>query len=188
MYKIKTTQNLRIINSIRKTTRLLKQTNSNIVQKRVQNLKITEFDPNFNLQQLQLYQKQTIQNIKLYIKTTLNNIFVTIVTPTQILTQTLAALGFKGKAHQTIYAYKMLAEKNVLDLTKISKTTNILHLNIYVNTLNSKLKPFLKIYNTNNIQIQHIYDITPIPYNGCRKKKIAIKKKKKSVIKYLSYR
>lgn len=186
MYKIKTTQNLRIINSIRKTTRLLKQTNSNIVQKRVQNLKITEFDPNFNLQQL--YQKQTIQNIKLYIKTTLNNIFVTIVTPTQILTQTLAALGFKGKAHQTIYAYKMLAEKNVLDLTKISKTTNILHLNIYVNTLNSKLKPFLKIYNTNNIQIQHIYDITPIPYNGCRKKKIAIKKKKKSVIKYLSYR
>lgn len=186
MYKIKTTQNLQIINSIRKTTKLVKKHNSNIIQKRVQNLKITELYSNFSLQQL--YQEQTLTNIKLYIKTTLNNIFVTIVTPTQILTQTLSALGFKGKSHQTIYAYKMLAEKNVLDLMKISNTTKILHLNIYANTLNSKLKPFLKIYNTNNIQIQHIYDITPIPYNGCRKKKISIKKKKKSVIKYLSYR
>lgn len=183
MYNIKTTKNLPIFSSIKKVNRLL-MNYSQKYQKQNKNLKITELELHNQFLQ-HIDKKQSNTNVKLYIKTTLNNIFVTIVTPTQILTQTLAALGFKGKSHQTIYAYKMLAEKNVLDLMKIS---NPVVLNIYINTLNSKLKSFFKIYTANNIQIQHIYDTTPIPYNGCRKKKISIKKKKKSVIKYLSYR
>lgn len=132
--------------------------------------------------------KQQSNFIKLYIKTTLNNMFITIVTPTQILTKTLSAFGFKGKSKQTTYAYKRFAEDNIQTIQSILEIYPNFVINIYANSLNSKLKIFLKLYKLHTIPIFKIYDVTPIPYNGCKKKKIAIKKKKKSVIKFLSYR
>lgn len=127
--------------------------------------------------------------IKCYIKITLNNIFVTYNFNNKIKTISLAALGFKGKSKQTTYAFKTFAETLANEFCHLAMDNNSpIILNIYACSLNYKLKTFLKIFKLNNLKINKIYDVTPIPYNGCRKKKISIKKKKKSIIKFLSYR
>ena len=124
--------------------------------------------------------------VKIYIKTTLNNMFITYNFNNKIITKSIAALGFKGKTKQTQYAYKTFAENLINELLTLTDKNSIV-VNLYLKSLNKKLKPFFTIFKSNNIKINKIYDVTPIPYNGCKKSKISIKKKIKSVIKYLSY-
>ena len=124
--------------------------------------------------------------VKIYIKTTLNNMFITYNFNNKIITKSIAALGFKGKTKQTQYAYKTFAENLINELLTLTDKNSIV-VNLYLKSLNKKLKPFFTIFKSNNIKINKIYDVTPITYNGCKKSKISIKKKKKSIIKYLSY-
>ena len=124
--------------------------------------------------------------VKIYIKTTLNNMFITYNFNNKIITKSIASLGFKGKTKQTQYAYKTFAENLINELLALTDKNSIV-VNLYLKSLNKKLKPFFTIFKSNNIKINKIYDVTPIPYNGCKKSKISIKKKKKSIIKYLSY-
>ena len=124
--------------------------------------------------------------VKIYIKTTLNNMFITYNFNNKIITKSIAALGFKGKTKQTQYAYKTFAENLINELLTLTDKNSIV-VNLYLKSLNKKLKPFFTIFKSNNIKINKIYDVTPIQYNGCKKSKISIKKKKKSIIKYLSY-
>ena len=124
--------------------------------------------------------------VKIYIKTTLNNMFITYNFNNKIITKSIAALGLKGKTKQTQYAYKTFAENLINELLALTDKNSIV-VNLYLKSLNKKLKPFFTIFKSNNIKINKIYDVTPIPYNGCKKSKISIKKKKKSIIKYLSY-
>ena len=124
--------------------------------------------------------------VKIYIKTTLNNMFITYNFNNKIITKSIAALGFKGKTKQTQYAYKTFAENLINELLTLTDKNSIV-VNLYLKSLNKKLKPFFTIFKSNNIKINKIYDVTPIPYNGCKKSKVGIKKKKKSIIKYLSY-
>ena len=121
--------------------------------------------------------------VKIYIKTTLNNMFITYNFNNKIITKSIAALGFKGKTKQTQYAYKTFAENLINELLTLTDKNSIV-VNLYLKSLNKKLKPFFTIFKSNNIKINKIYDVTPIPYNGCKKSKISIKKKKKSIIKY----
>ena len=124
--------------------------------------------------------------VKIYIKTTLNNMFITYNFNNKIITKSIAALGFKGKTKQTQYAYKTFAENLVNELLSLTDKNSIV-VNLYLKSLNKKLKQFFTIFKSNNIKINKIYDVTLILYNVCKKSKISIKKKKKSVIKYLSY-
>lgn len=124
--------------------------------------------------------------IQIYIKVTLNNIFVTYFINNKIYTKSIASLGFKGKSKQTIYAYKTFAESILKDLQNLSSNQSII-VNLYIKSLSKKLKPLYHIFKVNNIKINKIYDTTSQSFNGCRKRKIAIKKKRKSVIKFLSY-
>lgn len=152
----------------------------------INNFKLYEISNNTILNDLVIQNNKVIINI--YIKTTLNNMFITYkIENNKIITKSIASLGFKGKSKQTQYAYKTFAEILVNDLLNLNKNNNII-LNLYLTSLNKKLKSFFTLFKANNIKINKIYDLTPIPYNGCRKCKISIKKKKKSIIKYLSYK
>lgn len=128
-------------------------------------------------QEFNTFLENNNQIIKIYIKTTLNNMFITYMINNKIVTKSVAALGFKGKAKQTRYAYKTFAETIINDLLLLNNDSIIV--NLYLSSLNKKLKPFFTLFKTNNIKINKIYDLTPLPYNGCRKRKISIKKKKK---------
>ena len=113
-------------------------------------------------------------------------IFSFIYSKCKIYTKSIASLGFKGKSKQTIYAYKTFAESILKDLQNLSPNQSII-VNLYIKSLSKKLKPLYHIFKVNNIKINKIYDTTSQSFNGCRKRKIAIKKKRKSVIKFLSY-
>ena len=175
----------------KKTKQAIKTYDKQKIKKNLKFLKIYQSNT-FYLQNYKIFFQQLSLNtniINIYIQTTLNNMFITISTKNTILTKSLAAIGFKGKSKQTSYAYKTFAEFLVTELQNFAEQTKSqIIVNIFAKSINHKLKVFLKILNTNNIKINKIYDITPIPYNVCRKKKIFIKKKKKSMIKYLSYR
>lgn len=134
----------------------------------------------------QHYTEISHKYIQIYIKVTLNNIFITYFINNKIYTKSIASLGFKGKSKQTIYAYKTFAESILTDLQTLNPNQSII-VNLYIKSLSKKLKPLYHIFKTNNIKINKIYDTTSQSFNGCRKRKIAIKKKRKSVIKFLSY-
>lgn len=126
--------------------------------------------------------------IKLYIKKTKNNLFVTIFTNKSIYTKTITTLGFKGRSKQSQFAYKMFGEAITEYLQNLKNSDkNLTKLNIYFrNHYSRRLKPLIKNINK-TIKITNIFNITPIPFNGCRKRKISIKKKRKSIVKLLSY-
>lgn len=126
--------------------------------------------------------------IKLYIKKTKNNLFITIFTDKLLYTKTITTLGFKGRSKQSQFAYKMLSE-NIVDYLQNLKKSNIKYgyLNIYFkNHYSRRLKSLIRNINK-VIKINKICNITPIPFNGCRKRKISIRKKKRSIVKLLSY-
>lgn len=126
--------------------------------------------------------------IKLYIKKTKNNLFITIFTNKHIYTKTITTLGFKGKSKQSQFAYKMFVEVIIEYLQNLKQNNkNLTKLNVYFrNHYSRRLKPLIKNINK-TIKINNIFNITPIPFNGCRKRKISIKKKRKSIVKLLSY-
>ena len=109
--------------------------------------------------------------VKIYIKTTLNNMFITYNFNNKIITKSIAALGFKGKTKQTQYAYKTFAENLINELLTLTDKNSIV-VNLYLKSLNKKLKPFFTIFKSNNIKINKIYDVTKIPYNEYKKYKI----------------
>ena len=102
--------------------------------------------------------------VKIYIKTTLNNMFITYNFNNKIITKSIAALGFKGKTKQTQYAYKTFAENLINELLTLTDKNSIV-VNLYLKSLNKKLKPFFTIFKSNNIKVNKIYEVTPIPYN-----------------------
>ena len=86
--------------------------------------------------------------VKIYIKTTLNNMFITYNFNNKIITKSIAALGFKGKTKQTQYAYKTFAENLVNELLSLTDKSSIV-VNLYLKSLNKKLKPFFTIFKSN---------------------------------------
>ena len=185
----------------KKTKQAIKTYDQQKTKKNLKFLKIYQSNT-FYLQNYKIFFQQLSLNtniINIYIQTTLNNLncsykecslkIIQYLFNNKIYTKSIASLGFKGKSKQTSYAYKTFAEFLVTELQNFAEQTKSqIIVNIFAKSINHKLKVFLKILNTNNIKINKIYDITPIPYNGCRKKKFQLKKKKKSMIKYLSYR
>lgn len=186
---------------------LIKQDNLKNSKKKNYKYKYKEYNKNITLQKKNSYLKylkikknpinylnkfniytNEINNkyMQVYIKVTLNNIFITYFINNKIYTKSIASLGFKGKSKQTIYAYKTFSESILKDLQTLNTNKSII-INLYIKSLSKKLKPLYHIFKTNNIKINKIYDTTSQSFNGCRKRKIAIKKKRKSIIKFLSY-
>jgi small subunit ribosomal protein S11 len=110
--------------------------------------------------------------VNLYIKCSSKNTIITLTQNNGLLlkqwsTKSLKKLKLKKN---TPYNIQLLITQlnQYLDLKKIKK------LNIYFNGTGLGRFNILKNIKNKNIKIGYIYDITPIPFNGCR-----IKKKKR---------
>ncbi|WP_433927946.1 30S ribosomal protein S11 [Candidatus Carsonella ruddii] len=105
----------------------------------------------------------------IYINSTFNN---TISTLTDNKGNTIGwyssgVLGFKGPKKSTSIASQSISEK--ISFLAISK--NIKIVDIYIKGVGIGKETILRIINNCGIYIRSITDITPLPYNGCRKKK-----------------
>ncbi|BAF35168.1 ribosomal protein S11 [Candidatus Carsonella ruddii PV] len=114
---------------------------------------------------MKLYKKRGI----IYIHSTFNN---TISTLTDVFGNTIVwysagILGYKGPKKSTSLASQLISEKITISILK----NNIKVVDIYIKGLGLGKETTLRIINNSGIFIRSITDITPIPHNGCRKKK-----------------
>ena len=110
---------------------------------------------------------KTSQNITLYIKCNTNNTFVTYKTnKTKIMS--IGGLGFSGFKKKSFYAAISLGKYIGDELKKQGYNT----VDVKIKGIPLKLTGIFKGLIETGIKINQVYDITPKPFNGCKKRKI----------------
>ena len=116
--------------------------------------------------------KRTIRQVshgRAYIQATYNNTIVTLTDLNgNVLTWASSGQsGFKGPKKSTPYAagivVKSAAEK--------SRPYGLQDVNVFVKGIGSGRDAAIRALNANGLNVLSINDITPIPHNGCRKRK-----------------
>ncbi len=105
-----------------------------------------------------------------YIQATYNN---TIVTFTDLNGNALAwssagNCGFKGPKKATPYAASII----VRTATERVKESGLKELNVFVKGVGSGRDSAVRALNANGFHVLSIKDVTPLPHNGCRPKKV----------------
>ncbi|MDD4351891.1 MAG: 30S ribosomal protein S11 [Candidatus Gracilibacteria bacterium] len=106
---------------------------------------------------------------RVYVKSTYNNTIVTFTDNSgEILTwSSSGSAGFKGPRKSTPYAASVAATQAV----EKAKIFGVEKVHAYVKGVGSGREQALRSIQANGISILSIQDITPIPHNGCRRKK-----------------
>lgn len=104
-----------------------------------------------------------------FIKATYNN---TIVNLTDLNGNTIAwasagMAGFKGPKKSTPYAAQIITRIAV----EKAKGSGLQEVSVYVKGVGTGRESAVRALNANGLIVSYIKDITPIPHNGCRKRK-----------------
>ena len=101
-----------------------------------------------------------------YITASFNNIIVTLTNAAgQVISWSSAGkMGFKGSKKNTPYAAQVAAE----DCAKVAYDLGLRKVKLYVKGPGAGRESAIRTIHTSGIEITEIYDITPIPHNGCR--------------------
>ncbi len=105
-----------------------------------------------------------------YIQSTYNNTIVTI-TDLQgnvIAWESAGPQGFKGAKKATPYAAMQIV-KSAIDKVK---NTGISQVDVYVKGIGGGRESAIRALNIYGLEVNSIKDLTPVPHNGCRPKKI----------------
>lgn len=111
--------------------------------------------------------RRSVQTGKVYVCASYNN---TIVTITDEKGDTLAwssagASGFKGTKKSTPYAAQVASENAV---TK-AKVYGIEKADVYIKGVGAGREQAIRALIANGIEVNAIYDQTPVPHNGCKR-------------------
>ena len=117
--------------------------------------------------------KKTRKNIPeaiISITATLNNTHVVVSDLAgQVLTwSTGGTAGFKGAREATPYAAQITSEQAV---SKAKTLHNVERASIYVKGIGAGREQAIRWVINSGVDLVAIYDITPVPHNGCRKRK-----------------
>lgn len=101
-----------------------------------------------------------------YIKASFNNILVTITNKQgQVISWSSAGKsGFRGSKKNTPYAAQIAAS----DAAKVAQEAGMRSCVVYVKGPGSGREAAIRAIHTSGISVSRIYDVTPIPHNGCR--------------------
>jgi len=113
--------------------------------------------------------KKQVNIGNIYIKSTYNNTIVTISDQAGnvLIWSTAGHCGFKGPKKSTPYAASIII-KNLVD--KI-KSYGLKDVHVFVQGIGSGRESAIRSLNANGLNVLSIQDVTPIPHNGCKKKK-----------------
>ena len=117
--------------------------------------------------------KQTTKEVnegRMYVSSSYNN---TIITLTDIGGKVLAwksagSIGFKGTKKATSFAASRVGEA----MANVSKKLGIDRIHIFVKGVGSGRESAVRSLATHGVNIVSIKDVTPVPHNGCRPKKV----------------
>lgn len=103
---------------------------------------------------------------QVHIKASFNNIIVSVTNSTgQVISWASAGrMGFKGSKKNTPYAAQVATKQaaeaaHALGLRKVT---------VFVKGPGAGREAAIRTIQTCNIEVQTIYDVTPLPHNGCR--------------------
>jgi small subunit ribosomal protein S11 len=111
-----------------------------------------------------------VQNGKIFISSSYNN---TIITLTNSKGQVLAwksagSVGFKGTKKSTSFAASRVAEA----IANICKKLGIDKIDVLIRGIGAGRESAVRSLITQGLNVVSIKDVTPIPHNGCRPKKV----------------
>jgi len=117
-------------------------------------------------------QKQQKKTVKVeavgqcHISATFNNIIVSLTNNTgQVISWSSAGkMGFRGSKKNTPYAAQMAAQ----DCSKEAYDMGLRRVKVYVKGPGSGRESAIRTIHNSGIEVTEIFDITPIPHNGCR--------------------
>jgi small subunit ribosomal protein S11 len=117
--------------------------------------------------------KSTTQRVsegKVYVSSSYNN---TIITLTNMRGQVLAwksagSVGFKGTKKATSFAASRVAE----NIANVCKKIGVEKLNVLISGIGAGRESSVRTLTNQGLNVVSIKDITPIPHNGCRARKI----------------
>lgn len=115
--------------------------------------------------------KKVVQTGQAHILASFNNTIVSITDEDgNVLTWASGgSAGFKGARESTPYAAQMTSEQAV----EKAKTLHGLEIvDVYVKGIGVGREQAIRGLISGGIELRAIYDITPVPHNGCRKKKV----------------
>lgn len=117
--------------------------------------------------------KKSVRKIsrgRAYILSTYNNTIVTItdLQGNAIAWESAGPQGFKGAKKATPYAATQIV-KSVVDKVK---NTGLSQVDVFVKGIGGGRESAIRALNTFGLEVNLIKDLTPVPHNGCRPKKI----------------
>ncbi|MBI2448039.1 30S ribosomal protein S11 [Candidatus Microgenomates bacterium] len=104
-----------------------------------------------------------------YVKATFNNTIISI-TDTQgntVATSSAGSIGYSGSKKSTPYVAGLVAN----NVAAKAKTFGLGELNVFVKGIGSGRESAVRALQASGINITAIRDVTPLPHNGCRRKK-----------------
>ncbi len=111
--------------------------------------------------------RRSIQKGKVYINASYNNTIVTITDESGdvIAWHSAGASGFKGTKKSTPYAAQVATEGAV----EKAKVYGLEKVDVFVKGVGTGREQAIRALIANGLDIESIYDKTPIPHNGCRR-------------------
>ncbi|QFR38685.1 30S ribosomal protein S11 [Candidatus Gracilibacteria bacterium 28_42_T64] len=115
--------------------------------------------------------RNVIPHGQVHIQASFNNTIISVTDEKgNVLTwATGGSAGFKGARESTPYAAQITAEQAV----KKAKTLHSIEsVDVYVKGIGIGREQAIRGIISGGVELKSIFDITPIPHNGCRKKKV----------------
>jgi small subunit ribosomal protein S11 len=113
--------------------------------------------------------KKKIKEGKIYIGCSYNNTIITLTdnSGNVLYTASSGAIGFNGARKSTPFAASKVSDT----VSSVAKKAGIVEVEVFVKGVGSGRDSALRSIASNELEITFIKDITPIPHNGCRRKK-----------------
>lgn len=113
--------------------------------------------------------RKTVPLAHAYITATFNNTMITITDPegNTLGWMTAGASGFKGSRKSTPYAATLTAEKVVQKIAPYG----VEKVKVFVRGVGTGREQAIRGLHAAGLELEAIYDVTPLPHNGVRKKK-----------------
>ena len=106
------------------------------------------------------------QNGVVHIKSSFNNTIVTIsdISGNAVSWSSSGSMGFRGSKKNTPYAAQLAAE----DAVKVAHDSGMRKVKVYVKGPGNGRESAIRSIHNAGIEVTEIFDVTPIPHNGCR--------------------
>ncbi len=113
--------------------------------------------------------RENVRIGKAFVKATYNNTIVTItdIDGNVISWASAGVAGFKGPKKSTSYAGQIITRIAV----QKAREVGLEEVSVYIKGVGTGREAAVRTLNSAGLNIKSIYDITPIPHNGCRARK-----------------